>query len=468
MRPHRPAISLRTVLVLLTTMIAVVAVVLTTVAIVIVARGTIYEAHQNTLLDEFRDSTSALVTDISPDSPDETWEYYSSILPGHTAIIELGENRIVGELDREDIPDSLQVFSDASPSGALRYLRADLHGEEVFYVAVSWSDLEQFPDDTLAVVTAYSLEPQREQVVHLATTASLVGAGVLFLSATAGLLAGGALTRPMLRLADMARRIGRGESPDAQPSMFSDINQVSTTLHTSARSLSKTVAELQQREHQARRLVSDAAHELRTPLTSMTAVAEILDDLDSASDEETRTAASVTTRGLRRLTALVEDLLELSRLDARVAPVRPTMFRLDELLQDVIALADCRDEDITVIRADLSVHADPDRVRTILSNLVVNALRHGKPPVTITAASETTGVRVTVSDHGGGIPPTQRERVFERFVTLDPSRHRSDSNGMGLAIARDNARALDGDLVLLPSETGTVFELTLPQDTSPS
>ncbi|HJA04967.1 MAG TPA: HAMP domain-containing histidine kinase [Candidatus Microbacterium stercoravium] len=456
-------VSLRAVLLLLTTAIAATAVVLSTVVIVIAARATIYETRQNSVIDEFRESTDALVAEISAEASDDAWLYYSGIFPGRTAIIDLAAGRYVGEMDRSEIPSSLHAFDEEIGAGEVRFRRAHLDGEEVFFVAAGWSDLERFPDTTLTVVNAYTLEPQRAQVVRMTAIAAIVGAVVLLVSGTAGLLVGRALTKPVRRLAAMARRVGQGELPDAPPRSFSDIDEVGATLRASAQSLSETVAELEQREQGSRRLVSDVAHELRTPLTSMTAVAEILDDLDSATDEQRRAAISVTSRGTRRLAALVEDLLELSRLDARGATIRFADAPLGALLHDAIALVDVADDDIVVEAAEVHVRTDPHRVRTILTNLISNALRHGEPPVRIVVEADDDAVRVRVSDDGPGIPAQDRDRVFERFVALDPSRRRTEGSGLGLAIARDNARALGGDLILVPSDTGAVFELTLPR-----
>lgn len=236
MRTQR-TVSLRAVLLLLTTAIAATAVVLSTVVIVIAARATIYETRQNSVIDEFREGTDALVAEISSDASDDAWRYYSGILPGRTAIIDLTGGRYVGEMDRSEIPSSLHAFDGGTGTGEVRFQRAHLDGEEVFFVAAAWSDLERFPDTTLAVVNAYTLEPQRAQVVRMTVIAVIVGAVVLLISGTAGLVVGRALTKPLRRLAAMARKVGQGEVPEAPPPSFSDIDEVGATLQASARPL---------------------------------------------------------------------------------------------------------------------------------------------------------------------------------------------------------------------------------------
>ena len=324
-----------------------------------------------------------------------------------------------------------------------------------------WADTEPGAP-TVLLVTAYSLEAQRLQVIQLVMAALAIGGVALVGTGIAGFLLARTLTRPLRRMTEMARALGEGGAPEFSPSAFADINQVSTALHDSSQRLARSMAELARSEQDARRLVSDVAHELRTPLTSMTAVAEILEDFDQATDEERRIVMDVSARGTRRLTVLMEQLLELSRIDAGAATVAPAEVALGALVAEAVHLSDPGGIAEVDVSAEQPVITDADRVRTIVANLVGNALRHGAPPIQVGALVSGGELVVTVHDHGPGVPAGREADIFERFVTLDAARHHPDSNGLGLAIARDNARLLGGELNLVPSEAGATFRLSIP------
>ena len=109
---------------------------------------------------------------------------------------------------------------------------------------------------------------------------------------------------------------------------------------------------------------------------------------------------------------------------------------------------------------ELLVVTDPARVRVVLRNLVANAAQHGAPPVTITVIPQPGELLIDVHDCGSGVPEALRERVFDRFVRGDESRHGS-SAGLGLAIAAENARLLHGSLTLQPDAARFRFRLPL-------
>ncbi len=121
---------------------------------------------------------------------------------------------------------------------------------------------------------------------------------------------------------------------------------------------------------------------------------------------------------------------------------------------------------LTVVRAGdpgpVPMRVDPGRIAQILADLGDNARRHTPPGGTITVGLD--DAAVTVTDTGPGVPPDERERIFERLVRLDDARDReSGGAGLGLAIARGLARAHGGDLIYVPGTTGARFRLTLPQ-----
>ncbi|PZE69289.1 hypothetical protein DEJ27_08365 [Curtobacterium sp. MCPF17_018] len=457
----RKLLSLRAVLVLVLVLSTALVSTMTATALVLAARANIFEARQNVLLDQFRDTTDTLIKQISAQDDSITLEYRSQNLPGRTSIIDLTSKRAYGALTRQDIPAAISDgWSD--PSGAVRFLRINEPRGPTFYIGTVTSTLPRDPGARVAIVTAFSLAPERAQVQHLVSVAALIGLGAVLLAVVIAIWLGTLLTRPIRRLAERARHLGQDSAAEpALRSRFRDVDDVARALHDSATSLNASIDELRRREGHARRLVSDVAHELRTPLTSMMAVSEILDDFADADPEDRDVAIGITRRGTDRLSALVNEVLELSRIDAGVRRVDSSPVDLGELLQDVVDLS-APTEDVTVECPPGTVlQTDPSLLRKIVSNLITNAVRHGTPPISIVA---TVGdeVQVRVIDTGTGIASADTDRVFDRFTMLDAGRRDQDSTGIGLAIAREAAQLLGGNLVL-ESTAPTTFLLTLPR-----
>jgi two-component system sensor histidine kinase MtrB len=115
------------------------------------------------------------------------------------------------------------------------------------------------------------------------------------------------------------------------------------------------------------------------------------------------------------------------------------------------------------ISPELEATVDPIALDRMVSNLIANALRHGEPPVTVTAAQHDTHLRLAVEDQGQGVRPEFVPRLFDRFTRSTESRGRTDGSGLGLAIAQAYARAHGGDIVYEPAVPhGARFELVLP------
>lgn len=456
-------LSLRWALVLALTATAVLVSVLVTVVLVGVTRDATYASRQEALLADFRESTAPFSRAVTLSAPDSEWEDYGEVLPGRTLIFDLQGPRKAGDLEIADIPDS--VLGALGPETTdLQFRRGTLNGDEVFFVGgvLPAGDEDQQP--RLAVVTAYSLEPERRQLLQLVGAGVAIGGIAVALAIVLGLFLGTALTRPLRRLARMAQQVGDGAVPEPARSAFPDIDKVAGTLAESSRSLSVSMAQLARREQEARRLVGDVAHELRTPLASMAAVSEILADFRQATPEEQAAAVRITTDGTRRLSMLVAEVLELSRMEAGAARISVSRGRLLAALQEAVLDADPERSGYVELSCPRSLVLVTDfaRVRTVVSNLLTNALRYGAAPIRVSAAERGGGIIITVQDHGPGIPADRREHIFERFTVLDPARRRPDSSGLGLAIARENARLLGGTLALAGTETGATFVLALP------
>lgn len=217
------------------------------------------------------------------------------------------------------------------------------------------------------------------------------------------------------------------------------------------RALAKANDEL---EHLNRRLQRSAedqaqflavtAHELGSPISVLGGSAETLSrHWGDLTDEERDGLFSAMGSSTARLRRLVADLLTTSRLQASALDVRPSSVRVHEVVSEAIAAVRSTRADTEIVvdcPPELVVSADADRLVQALDNLLTNALRHGAPPVTVSAEADDDLVLIRVSDQGVGVDPGMRDRLFERFATS-----RRGGTGLGLFIVRELARAQGGD-----------------------
>ena len=211
--------------------------------------------------------------------------------------------------------------------------------------------------------------------------------------------------------------------------------------------------------------VALAAHELRTPVTTIHGFVQTLhhlgDRLDDEQQAQLRTALEQQTV---RMASLVEQLLDLSRLDAEAVAVRPQRIRLRERLEEVVAVAaGSKADQVELDAPDLEVNIDPSILDHIVTNLVTNAFRYGQAPVRVHAHVVDGAVRVSVEDSGPGVARELEDSLFERFTRAGVSRDRVAGTGLGLAIARAYARAHRGDVRYERGQpSGARFVVDLP------
>lgn len=215
-----------------------------------------------------------------------------------------------------------------------------------------------------------------------------------------------------------------------------------------------------------------AAHELRTPVTSVHGVVATLDRLGDQLSEQDRAELQEALRTQSdRMRRLVEQLLDLSRLDTEIVPIQPVPIAVRSEVQDVVeAEAGEQAKDVEVqVDEDLTATIDRSVLERVLSNLLTNALRHGQPPVFVSAAQRDRHFRLVVEDRGPGVPEEFVDDLFERFSRSAEARARGLGSGLGLSIARSYAQAHGGDLVYEPVKPhGARFELVVPQEGPPA
>jgi signal transduction histidine kinase len=271
------------------------------------------------------------------------------------------------------------------------------------------------------------------------------------------------MTKPLRDMAAAARRMETGDySARVETGSRDEVGQL-------AHAFNRMSAELEQLERLRRDLVANVSHELRTPISAIRARLENL--LDGVEKVDPRTLEAMLAQ-TERLGRLVDQLLELSRLESGDLRLRPEPVMLDELVSEVVA-------ELEVVRADRHVQlsgqlsgdlpvilADRERVHQVLFNLLDNALRFTPAggEVRVTAERHNGSVDVHVWDSGPGISPEHLPRLFERFYRVDPARSRDDGGtGIGLAIARSVVEA-HGGRIWAESEPGrgSVFTFELP------
>jgi signal transduction histidine kinase len=218
-----------------------------------------------------------------------------------------------------------------------------------------------------------------------------------------------------------------------------------------------------------RQFTADASHELRTPVSIVRAASDVALSREHRDETEYREALSIVGSQARRMSRLVDDMLVLARADAGAYPLRPVDLYLDDVIAECCRAVDvlAAERGVTIrsgTTPEIPFRGDEDLLRQLVLNVLQNAVQHtpagGSVAIDVERAAGAVTMRVT--DTGGGVPADEAQRIFDRFVQLDPSR-RGQGTGLGLPIARWIAEAHHGTLVLERSGAGgSTFCLSLP------
>ncbi|MEV4789357.1 HAMP domain-containing sensor histidine kinase [Streptomyces tuirus] len=288
------------------------------------------------------------------------------------------------------------------------------------------------------------------------------------------------LTAPLDEMTAVARSISQGDyTRRTRESRRDELGELAVTINAMA-------DELEAQDSQRKELVANVSHELRTPIAGLRAVLEnIVDGVTQADPETMRTALKQT----ERLGRLVETLLDLSRLDNGVVPLKQRRFEVWPYLSGVLKEANM----VASVRAgiatgsgshtrtdvhlhldvhppELTAHADPERIHQVVANLIDNAVKHSPPHGRVTVKARRgalpESLELEVLDEGPGIPKSEWHRVFERFNRGSAKRPQGPGSdggtGLGLAIARWAVDLHGGRIGVAESERGCRILVTLP------
>lgn len=358
-----------------------------------------------------------------------------------------GETSSAVGLDVSDIPVELVEQAEAGTAALQRYrdggtaqvaVAVPLGSGRTYYEISELSGL----DTTLRTIALAG--------VLAALLATVLGAVV-------GLWATRRAFRPLEDVASTATKLASGDlSARTQTTSDPDLAPISSSFNAMAETLSARI----QRDAQ---FAADVSHELRSPLTTMTASASVLEARRDELPEVAQQATDLITTDLARFAALLEDLLDLARDHEPIDTQNLPVFDLADMVRQELSTS-WRAE-LVEAEGDTRIRADRRRISRVVGNLVQNADVHGGGVTSVSVRRVGDGVRLAVSDDGPGVPPKDREAVFERFSRgrATPLRGDVGGTGLGLSLVRDHVLAHGGATWYEDSATsGACFVVELP------
>jgi signal transduction histidine kinase len=304
-----------------------------------------------------------------------------------------------------------------------------------------------------------AISPIKDAQSEVERTFLIVGAVTLFAALLAGYLLAARTAAPLRRMALRAAEVDAG---DLTPRLAPEPG-AAAELRTVVEAFNHMLDRLDLAFSRQRRFVSDASHELRTPLTAIRGQLEVLARAQNPGGEEIRRVEALTMTEVGRVERLVDDLLVLARLDEGTRP----SLRDVEVVPFLRGLAEGPGGDGAEVGELVagSVRCDPDLIAQVIRNLLSNARRHAGPGgrVVLSAVASDKQLTVRVDDDGPGVPPEERDRVFDRFHRSQSGRDRaSGGSGLGLGIARSLIELHGGRIWIGESPLGgarAAFEL---------
>jgi two-component system sensor histidine kinase MtrB len=311
------------------------------------------------------------------------------------------------------------------------------------------------------IIFFYRAEAVEDALVQLWRLLTVASFAVVLLGTVAANLVARRVLRPVAEAGWAAQSMAEGDLSVRLPVESDDeIGNWAEAFNQMATSLEQQITALQEAQEHERRFVADVSHELRTPITALVnEAAALVKHLDALSDSG-RHVGEMLIGDVDRMRRLVEDLLEISRLETGI-PVDVSVVEVEPFLDAIIAERHPGTR-LRVVGIEDRVPVDRRALERIVGNLLDNAFIHASGASTTVTVSADAGVlRIAVADEGPGVADSDLDRLFDRFYKSDSAGR--GGSGLGLAIARQHARHLGGDLTVRRGMArGLVFEVMVP------
>lgn len=306
----------------------------------------------------------------------------------------------------------------------------------------------------------FSLEEQARTLSILALVLSGAAAVTTVLGAVIGRWASGRLLRPLVGVSEVAETIAGGRL-DTRLEGTADADLAPLTA-----SFNRMADALQERIQREVRFTSDVSHELRSPLTTLNASLEVLEANAATMAPRGRRALELLADELRRFGHMVDDLLEISRVDTGSVDLALDEVEVGELVHQTATTGGARGVPVAVDPQVAHTHLSVDkrRIERVLTNLVANAAQYGGGATLLSAEPGPGVVRLVVSDRGPGVAPDERQRIFERFYRGRAAHQRGagEGTGLGLALVTEHVRLHGGRTWVEEVDGVTRFVVELP------
>ncbi|MER8086714.1 HAMP domain-containing sensor histidine kinase [Streptomyces sp. NPDC058316] len=434
------------------------------------ARSAILQQAQDTAVDQFRDRIGALSVTLPVDEEQlrRNCQHLAREGKPQTRVFAEYGNIRVSSSDRPTsnvITSALRDAVRGNASGSFQRVVKDGRPWLTVGMPALFDRGDGRQPTGLFLYAVIPLTTEEANVKAMVTAARDGALPALLIALVPALLAARSVLRPVRDLRRAAAGIGRGELDTRIEVRGSDeLAELAWTFNESSTKLQESVEELRRAEARARRFASDVSHELRTPLAGMLAVTEVLDEDAAQLNSDTAAAVRLISAETGKLATLVEDLMEISRFDAKAADLHLDEVDVAETIRKTLQSRRWEDRVDTELPDGVRALLDPRRFDVVVANLVGNALRHGARPVTVRLRTQSRGATswlvTEVADNGPGIDPAVLPHIFDRFYKADAARTRSAGSGLGLAITQENVR-LHGGTVHAANEPGGGAVLTV-------
>ena len=399
-----------------------------------------------------------LVTQLQTDAPAELDPGLLGT-DGQVAVIQVLDAHGAVILASAKAPDTPLVTM-ASPPGHTEHVgRVQLPDDQGDY----WVSAHgaHTPAGPVTVLVGGDREHVENTVATVGLLLAVTGPLVVILVAWATYLLVGRALRPVERIRAQVASISSADLDERVP-----VPPTGDEIAHLAQTMNQMLARLQSGQAAQRRFVSDASHELRSPLAALSTALDLAqhrpDMLDAALIDDSLIPET------QRMRELVEDLLLLARADEQQLSGRADPVDLDDILgAEKTRLRTTTRLEVQAVIAPARVRGDAAQLARMVRNLVDNAARHAHSVVELDCGMHAAVASIRIADDGPGIPPEQRDRVFDRFVRLDASRARhGGGSGLGLAIVAEIVAAHHGAVRITDRPGGgACFTVTLPADT---